>query len=102
MKKIDMKALGVDMTAVIKTAMGNPPCPLPGTAACEALGEVIQANPFIAPVIVPMIMGAMAEWSAGVSKMIVALGMLGIKMDLTPASQTPFVKNLFKEDPSDG
>ena len=97
MDKIDMKALGVDMTAVMKTAMGNPPCPLSGTSAGEALGELIQDKPFMAPIVVPMIMSAMAEWSSGVSKMILALNMLGIKMDLTPSSQTPFVKNLLKE-----
>jgi len=33
--------------------------------------------------------------------MILAMNMLGIKMDLTPAAKTPFMKNLLKEDPRD-
>ena len=101
MGTIDMKALGVDIEAVMKTAMENPPFPLDGTAALEALKELIQAKPFMAPIVVPLITSAMAEWASGVSKMVLATNMLGIKMDLTPVSKTPFMKNLLKEEPSD-
>ena len=101
MGTIGMKELGADIEAVMKTAMGNPPFPLDGTAALEALKELIQAKPFMAPIVVPMITSAMAEWASGVSKMVLAMNMLGIKMDLTPAAKTPFMKNLKKEDPHD-
>jgi len=97
-----MKALSDELSACVRTSLAHTPFPQVGSPSQVAVVELIRRNPIMAMTAMPQMMVAATEWGQSIQKFVMAYTMLGLKMDVIPAPQSPFIKNLFAKEDHNG
>lgn len=97
---MNIETLQEELAVRLRAAQAHSPTPVKGTEVLEALNLLIQARPAQAAVAVPMFLAGVQTWAHGLTQIALAYATLGVPVDMSVGTPSPFVEKLIKEDGS--